>query len=119
MYSYFHPALITIIKDITAETFHPIIFLVSPMPGPIESQPTDSNRYRSKMHHTGGFKTLQEAIDGIPALAEQVKEHLTVGIECKYFKNLRMLAWDGVGIPADTLFISNDELVDSCEYKAE
>jgi len=60
MYSYYHPALITIIKNTTAKTFHPIVFLASPLPGGTDGQPKDCNRYRSKMHHTGGFKTLQE-----------------------------------------------------------
>jgi len=116
MYSYFDPALLTIIENTTDGTFHPVVFLVAPFPGGSKIS-HECNRYRSKMHHTTGFKTLQDAIDYLPDLVVWVKEKVTVGIEPKYLKSFQVIKWEGDGVPSMTPIISDDDICDVCKYK--
>ena len=46
-------------------TFHPAFYEEDPMPGP--SNPQAGIRLKSKMHHTTGFSTLEEAQENIRA----------------------------------------------------
>jgi hypothetical protein len=118
MYASWKPAVLGMLRHITADTFHPIVFMVSPMPGGPDSQPTGGDRYRSKMHHTTGFPTREEAVANLTELSGQVKEHLTPGLQPRVLKSLADPScdyeWDGDGIPAMVPFIADSELMDVC-----
>lgn len=44
--------------------YHPCFVEEKPMPGPVKSvEETDSVRVKSKMHHTAGFATFEEAVE--------------------------------------------------------
>ena len=79
------------LRNTKEDKYHPIVFEESPLPGP----PSDNKivRHKSKMHHTSGFDTRQEALDSIDKMmeTEPMKKHLD---EDKDFD------WDGEGVPA-------------------
>jgi hypothetical protein len=99
--------LIGIIKNSVKNTFHPIMYVESPLPGPIESQP-EIYRFKSKGHHTSGFATREEALAETQKIVTQVKEKwgsiIYLDVENDFFE------WDGEFIPADVLVRSVAEL---------
>lgn len=60
-----------------AATYHPAFLEESPPPGPIQS-PEEMKvvRLRSKIHHTTGFKTLEEA-------QRNLNEELSKSLQCQ------------------------------------
>ena len=63
-----------ILHDVTNNTFHPAYFEERPMPGPIKSlDEVESVRLKSKMHHTSGFGTLEEAQEGLKEVSDQLR----------------------------------------------
>lgn len=53
---------ICILRDIHTRRFHPCFVEEHPLPGPTLSvEDTEIVRAKSKMHHTGGFDTFEEA----------------------------------------------------------
>jgi hypothetical protein len=55
-----------ILRDETTGRFHPAFFEESPLPGPVEAAAeTIVVRLKSKMHHTVGFESLEEAVVGL------------------------------------------------------
>jgi len=85
--------LIMMLFNFKTETFHPIMYFESPLPG----NPDNLFRFRSKGHRTVGFKNREEALATIePELVQRLEGH-------KIFKDLEGdLPWDGEGIPTDT-----------------
>ena len=54
---------ICILRSIQTGRFHPCFVEERPMPGPVpDMQDTKFIRAKSKMHHTGGFDTFEEAV---------------------------------------------------------
>lgn len=87
--------IIGMIHNTTAETWHPVVFVESPLPGP--PSPDKPIRHKSKGHHTTGFKTRDEAV----AEATAMKARMTgdsIG-EPRLVLD-RDFPWDGNGIPA-------------------
>lgn len=96
--------IIAIIHNVALNTFHPALFLESPMPG--GQHGTTIIRHKSKMHHTTGFDSRDEAVqnitqDFIPKATQHFGEPLlalTVDV-----------GWDGDGIPAMVVFFVSVE----------
>jgi hypothetical protein len=92
-------ALVMMLFNTKNNTFHPIYYLEDWFPGPFDStMNTNYIRYKSKGHHTTGFKNRNEAVKSInESLIDQIK---SIG----YQPNLELetdLVWDGNNIPAD------------------
>lgn len=101
----FNP-IIAILFNLAAKTYHPIVFVEAPLPGPPEAgKPI---RHKSKMHHTGGFKTREEAVESVTGdLTVRIKEQS--GFEPK-IAIAKDIEWDGNGIPAiSTFFVETPE----------
>lgn len=90
-------ALIMLLFNTKLNTWHPIFYEEKFMPGPYDPN-QKFIRYKSRGHHTVGFKDIDAAIDHIENdLAGKLKGMgYTVHIE------LNEDLWDGEGIPADT-----------------
>jgi hypothetical protein len=102
--SNFNP-VIAIIENTASNTFHPIVFCESPMPG----ETPNLIRVKSKMHHTIGFKEKSDAIKNInEELFEKVKD---VFIGTPKLDLETQLTWNGNGIPAIVCFWDNNRLI--------
>lgn len=103
--------VIGMIENTKELSWHPVVFEEKPLPGPDASE--KPRRFKSKMHHTGGFKTRNEAIQGIEALAGKLIE---IGNTPTYLKNLAEpvsdYSWDGEGVPTLVEFFSESMLSD-------
>jgi len=102
--SLFNP-VIAIIRNTTKDTFHPIVLTENPLPGLPEGKPV---RLMSKMHHTAGFKSREEAIENIHGkLFPQVNQHFIgeprLDLDAK-------LEWDGDGNPTTVFSFENGRL---------
>lgn len=94
---YYLPALIMVLFNTAKNTWHPIFYFESPMPGG-----PDNNekliRYKSKGHHTSGFEARELAISE----CERVEKRLVDGgcplVTMEIEKDEQ---WDGEGVPAD------------------
>jgi len=95
----FDNPVIGILHNTSSDRWHPVLFTESPLPGPEElGKPI---RHKSRMHHTKGFATRDEAITS-------AREELAVKVPGAKFALDADLSWDGDGIPALTIFF--DEL---------
>jgi len=74
-----------ILRNTKTNRFHPIVF--RPGPAPSSSPEDDSQRYKSRGHHTEGFDTLDEAKSCIA----ECEDWCDTGVEWE---------WDGEDIPA-------------------
>jgi hypothetical protein len=85
--------LIMMLKNLLENTYHPIMYFESPLPG--ENQPVI--RFKSKGHRTNGFKNKQDAINSIkPEIIDRL------GDEYNIIKELDdVIPWTGLDIPAD------------------
>ncbi len=83
----FNP-IIALLHNQTAERWHPIVFVESPMPG--GAGPV---RHKSKMHHTTGFATREEAV-------ANATNDLGPKIEGARLAIDEVFDWDGEGVPA-------------------
>ncbi len=90
-------SLIMMLHNTAAGTYHPIFYLESPLPcGEAANHIT---RYKSKMHHTGGFKTLEEATADIHSnLVARIKENFFTAPDIEIENHIE---WNGEGVPAD------------------
>lgn len=52
--------LITIVKNTATGRFHPFVWRPAPLPSD-DHTPSLLPRYKSKMHHTAGFETFEQA----------------------------------------------------------
>lgn len=90
-------ALIMMIKNFKNGTYHPIWYVESPLPSSDES--SKLKRFKSRMHHTSGFPTREEALDSIET---QLIPRLDGYVITKDLDG--DIEWDGEGIPADIQF---------------
>ena len=93
--------------NMAENTFHPIVFTDHPLPG--EYDVNKPIRLKSKMHHTGGFQTREEAIVNINiSLLPNVQENFigepVLDLDTE-------LSWDGDGIPAISCLFANGKLI--------
>lgn len=97
--STFNP-VIALIHNVTGNSWHPVVFTESPMPGPPE--PGKPIRHKSKMHHTIGFGTREEAeLNATNDLLPRVREQF---IGEPQLKLDHVFEWDGSGIPTLVAF---------------
>ncbi len=96
--------IICLIKNTTAKTWHTIVFVESPLPGSAETLETVPIRHKSKMHHTTGFGSRDEAIESIPDLQARLETVAIGPIETKLERDFE---WDGDGPPAMVIFFDN------------
>ena len=64
--------LVTIAHNEQTGKYHPFVWYNSPAPSEDGTEPF--TRFKSKMHHTGGFETEEEARAEIPKVAQIVRE---------------------------------------------
>lgn len=82
-------------------TYHPIFYMESPLPGPLDSEVnTKLVRYKSKMHHTEGFRTREAAVASINEELEQRLRNAYLMSELKRELDTDM-EWDGDSFPID------------------
>ena len=89
-------SLIKIVKNTKDNTFHPMFYFESPLPG----NPDTLTRYKSKMHHTEGFETLKEAKTNSESDLKSKLEENGYSVELELEG---VLQWDGEGIPTDII----------------
>lgn len=97
--------LARILSNVSKGTYHPIFYYESPLPGPIEDRPSVI-RFKSKMHHTTGFATLEEAKSSIedPEMESKLRQTLFMS---EFLKELdKPDPWDGLDLPLDVLIRS-------------
>ncbi len=97
-------AIIRMMHNTKDETYHPILYLQSPLPGPYEEgKPT---RYKSKFHHTTGFKKREEGMQHIQELIPRIVE-AGLGFVSKAEDIDQQTEgdeqWDGEGVPIGTI----------------
>lgn len=93
--------IISLIKNTTANTWHTIVFVESPLPGSAETLEKVPVRHKSKMHHTTGFSSREEAVGSIPDLQARLATVAVGPIETKLEREFE---WDGDGPPAMVFF---------------
>lgn len=91
----FNP-IIGMIHNVRDERWHPVVFAEAPLPGPpAADKPV---RHKSKMHHTGGFTSREEALASARGdLAQRVGDNSIGPVR---FALSHDFPWDGEGIPA-------------------
>ena len=103
-----------IIKNIKDDLYHPILFTEYPLPG--QDSPDKPRRFKSKMHHMGGFDTRDAAVENISDLASKVNNSGKFIGSVVYLKSIgdpeKDIEWDGEGTPAITMLFSEDMLSD-------
>lgn len=85
-----------VLKNTATNRFHPIVFRSEPAPS--SSPEDDSQRYKSRGHHTKGFDTLDEAT----ACIDEAEGWHNTGLQWE---------WGGKDIPAITCWFSISSLV--------
>ena len=85
-------ALIMMLFNTKESTYHPILYVVSPLPG----NPENILRYKSKGHRTNGLKDREEAIKTIKP---EIEDRLNGWMISRELEG--DILWDGNGIPAD------------------
>lgn len=90
----FNP-VITILHNTKGNTWHPILFVESPLPG--NQGPV---RHKSKGHQTVGLENIDECIKGCEDLAQKV--------EGKFITN-NVIDWDGEDVPAMVCFFEGTQ----------
>jgi hypothetical protein len=85
-------ALIMMLFNLKEETYHPILYFESPIPG----NPENLVRYKSKGHITIGLKNREEAIKTIQPklMGKLLNYNITQELDGD-------IPWDGDGVPAD------------------
>jgi hypothetical protein len=92
-------ALIQMLHNQKQDTYHPIFYYDTPLPGGFEEGSINNEviRYKSKGHHTTGFKTRPEAVvSAMELLVKLEEQHDTVTLNIE-----KDIEWDGEDIPAD------------------
>ena len=83
--------VILIYHNIDKGTFHPVFYEEYPMPGPVSDVKDETMvRLRSKMHHTVGFATLEEAQENVRA-----EMRLQISLPDANIAIERALPWSG------------------------
>ena len=96
---FFNP-IIAMLHNTKENRWHPILFCESPLPGP--HSPDKPIRHKSKMHHTTGFLTREEAVtDARTVMANAVATESDCPAKFALEKDFE---WDGEGIPAMVTF---------------
>lgn len=92
-------ALVMMLKNTKENTYHPIMYFESLLPGGYESEANQKLiRYKSKGHRTVGFTNRQDAINSIALEIESKLKDMGYNLN----KELDgYLEWDGLDIPAD------------------
>lgn len=66
--------VLLVMQDVSTGRFHASFWEESPMPGPVEPvEEAPLIRLKSRMHHTGGADTYEEALTHLKDLAEQIR----------------------------------------------
>src|SRR5687768_12948962 len=106
MYQY---ALIKMLHNTKQDTYHPIFYYDSPLPG--NAGEGSLMRYKSKGHHSTGFKERDEAIASANVLHKKLVEehHDTVLVELDKKDDI---IWNDDEIPADTQLRPWPKIVD-------
>lgn len=96
MFAHQNP-IIGMIHNRKLNRWHPALYLESPLPGPPNGD--KSVRHKSKMHHTAGFATREEAI-------KNAMDDLAPKCECRQFALEEDIEWDGEDVPAEVAFFT-------------
>lgn len=94
--------IIAMIYNTAMNRWHPMFFLSYPPPSADASDV--SQRYKSKMHHTAGFDTREEAVACANGkLADTVRQAFGWQGDPLFCLD-KDFSWDGEGIPAMVVF---------------
>lgn len=87
--------VIGMIHNTARNTWHPVVFVESPLPGLwTEYKPV---RHKSKMHHTSGFSSRDEAaVNARTDLFQRVRENSIGEPRLALAEDFE---WDGEGVP--------------------
>ncbi len=99
-------ALAMMLKNTSTNTYHPIMYWESPLPGGFDSEGNKNLiRYKSKGHHTKGFDNREDAVKSIDSQMEPGCKHFG------YHLNRELdgdLIWDGLDMPVDVQLRGRD-----------
>jgi hypothetical protein len=100
--------IIAMLHNTDTGRWHPMFFLPAPQPS---AGPDDTaTRYKSKMHHTAGFPTREEAeANARGKMAEQVGRHFGHFGPTRFCLS-KAFPWDGEDIPAMVTFFAETEV---------
>ena len=103
----FNP-IVKMLHNVEGNRWHPIVFVEKPLPGPPD--PKKPVRYKSKMHHTSGYSTRDEAVIRAGELMENLKD------ECVGEPKLQIpdggdIQWDGEGVPTIVSFTNSEGIL--------
>lgn len=97
-------SLVRMLFNTAKQTWHPIFYLESPFPGPIDEQKVA--RLKSKMHHTSGFSVREDAVKSInDDMVPKIKEHFPLYNDMKIDIDIDQ-QWDGLDMPVDVVLES-------------
>lgn len=92
-------ALVMMLKNTKENTYHPIMYFESLLPGGYESKANQKLiRYKSKGHRTTGFADRTEAVNSIEVEIEGKLKEMGYSLNKELEGDLE---WDGIDIPAD------------------
>lgn len=83
--------------------WHPIVFEEKPLPGD-----TPAVRYKSKMHHTTGFKSRDAALENARTECFDAVRNNSFGDDPRFCLE-KDFEWDGNDIPAMVVFFVNGQ----------
>lgn len=95
------------LKNTEKETWHPIFYFESPLPG--QESKSDLIRFKSKGHHTSGFKNFGDAMVEAVSVETRLKSQ-----GYSVFSEVEpLLLWDGTETPVDTELKSLEQLTNN------
>ena len=102
--------LIMMLKNIIENTYHPIFYMESPLPG----GNSKLIRFKSKGHRTTGFRCRKDAVESIQSeIVDKLPEYLII-------KELDVdLEWDGKDMPIDHQLRDYDKIVKGINHEKE
>lgn len=71
--------VITVERNARTGLYHPFVWREAPPPSDDGKDPV--TRFRSKLHHTAGFATREEALAHVPELSAHVRENFGTATE--------------------------------------
>lgn len=93
--------LVMMLHNTKNETFHPIMFRDSPMPGEGTGEHLNFIRFKSIGHHTTGFKSKEIALHECSNIKDKLVKHYDPDV---VINTEDFIEWDGEGSPASVIF---------------
>lgn len=103
--------IVLLLQNNKTKRWHPIIYWECPLPSEKIGEGY-LRRWKSKSHHTEGFKTKDEAINSSEGGVINVCKRMVTILEGGniYYDIKRFKKWDDKGIPASVMFFNLNQL---------